>query len=96
MSKEHVIHDVVVDNRGLVHQSGHFPPGATLLDPFEQEDKAVHGTEHTTYVQREHLIYNILVLCVCVCVCLCVRDCTLPLAFTLQVVDLLHLNTLHT
>lgn len=31
-----------------------------------------------------------------VCVRACVRDCTLPLAFTLQVVDLLHLNTLHT
>lgn len=43
VSKEHVIDDVIIDHRGLVHQRGDLPAGPALLNPFEQEDEPIHG-----------------------------------------------------
>lgn len=48
MSEEHVVDNVVIDDRGLVHQCGDFPPGASLLDPFKKEDESVHRAERNT------------------------------------------------
>lgn len=43
MSKEHVIDDVIVDHRRLIHQRGDLPAGPALLNPLEQEDEPIHG-----------------------------------------------------
>jgi len=45
MSKEHIIYYFLINDRGLIHQSVNFPSGPTLLNPLEQEDEAVDGTE---------------------------------------------------
>lgn len=45
MSKEHIIYNFLVNDRSLIHQRVDFPPGSTLLDPLEQEDEAIDGTE---------------------------------------------------
>lgn len=43
VSKEHVIDDVIIDHRGLIHQRGDLPAGPALLNPLEQEDEPIHG-----------------------------------------------------
>lgn len=45
MSEEHIIYNFLINDGGLIHQSVNFPPGSTLLDPLEQEDEAIDGTE---------------------------------------------------
>lgn len=42
VSKEHVIDDVIVDHRRLIHQRGDLAAGAALLNPLEQEDEPIH------------------------------------------------------
>lgn len=49
VSKEHVIDDVIVDHRRLIHQGRDLAARAALLDPLEEEDEAVHGA-----VERSH------------------------------------------
>lgn len=49
MSKEHIIYYVLINDRGLIHQSVYFPPGSTFLNPLEQEDEAIDGAEETNY-----------------------------------------------
>lgn len=45
MSKEHIIYNFLVDDGSFINQSVDFPPGATLLNPLEQEDEAIDRTE---------------------------------------------------
>lgn len=45
MSEEHIIYNFLINDGGLIHQSVNFPPGSTFLDPLEQEDEAIDGTE---------------------------------------------------
>lgn len=48
VSKEHVIDDVIVDHRRLVHQRGDLAAGAALLNPLEQEDEPIHGAAESS------------------------------------------------
>lgn len=45
MSKKHIIHNFLINDRGLIHQSVNFPSGSTFLNPFEQEDEAIDRTK---------------------------------------------------
>lgn len=45
MSKEHIIYNFLINDRGLIHQRINFPSGSTFLDPFEEEDEAIDRTE---------------------------------------------------
>lgn len=51
MSKEHIIYNFLINNRGLIHQRVNFSPGSTFLDPLEQEDEAIDRTEKYIYVK---------------------------------------------
>lgn len=44
VGKEHVINNVIINDRGLIHQGGDFPPRPSLLNPLEQEDEAIDRT----------------------------------------------------
>lgn len=46
MSKEHIIYNFLINDRGLIHQGINFPSGSTFLNPFKQEDEAIDRTEN--------------------------------------------------
>lgn len=52
MSKEHIIYNFLINDRGLIHQGVNFPPGSTFLNPLEQEDEAIDGTEKHNKVKH--------------------------------------------
>lgn len=42
MGKEHVIHNIIINHRRIIHQGRDLATGSALFDPFEQEDESIH------------------------------------------------------
>lgn len=110
MSKEHIIHNFLVNDRCLIHQSVNFPPGSTFLNPLEQEDEAIDRTKkkkryHFSYVvataqEKEHCLYSDMSLVVTTWhTCQVVSYCSpiyIPLTLALKIIDFLYLDTFDT
>ena len=43
VGKEHVIHNIIINHRCIIHQGRDLATGSALFDPFEQEDESIHG-----------------------------------------------------
>lgn len=59
VSKKHIIYNFLINDRGLIHQCINFSSGSTFLNPFEQEDEAIHRTEKcflTEYIEKQKII----------------------------------------
>lgn len=42
MSKEHIIHNIVINHRCIIHQGRDLATGPAFFDPFEQENESIH------------------------------------------------------
>ena len=59
VGKEHVIHNIIINHRCIIHQGRDLATGSALFDPFEQEDESIHragerkGQNSTSQVGRQ-------------------------------------------
>lgn len=47
VSKEHIIHNIVINHGCIIHQGRDLATGPALFDPFEQENESIHGAEES-------------------------------------------------